>query len=243
MKIRLDELLVKKKLTTTRSKAKQLINAGHVLVNNIPCLKPGQLFEDVDHGTISLAQEDKYVSRGALKLERAIQNFKINPTGFIIADIGASTGGFTDYLLQHGASKIYAIDVGHNQLAPKLLADKRVVNMEGVNIRNGIKLEEKADLAVVDLSYISLRLTLPEIAKLLAPSGHIIALIKPQFESGPKVVGKDGVIKALEIVNKIVEELKIWCQENSLPITKIIPSPIQGKQGNHEFLALISPLQ
>lgn len=240
MKLRLDELLVRNKLLSTRSKAKQLILAGHVLIRGEICRKPGQLFDEDTQ--VTLLEEDKYVSRGALKLERAIQHFQINPADLIVADIGASTGGFTDYLLQHGSQKVYAIDVGHSQLAPKLLADYRVVNMEGINIRNGVTLKEKVDLAVVDLSYISLRLTLPSIASLLKPTGLIIALVKPQFEAGPKAVGKDGVIRDPEIVKQTLSALKEWCEENRLPVKKMIPSPIEGKQGNREFLALIQPL-
>ncbi len=240
MKLRLDELLMKNKLASTRSKAKQLIIAGKVVIHGKTCLKPGQLFDDTE--SVSLIEIDKYVSRGALKLEKAMLNFQIDPKGYTVADIGASTGGFTDYLLQNGAVKVYAIDVGHGQLDPKLLSDKRVINIEGVNIRNGIELPEKVDLAVVDLSYISLRLTLAQIAKLLKPSAKIIALIKPQFEAGPKAVGKDGVIKDPEIVKKTIADLKEWCAKNSLPIKKLTPSPIQGKQGNVECLALIEPL-
>jgi len=180
----------------------------------------------------------KYVSRGAYKLEAAIQAFKIDPKGKIVADVGASTGGFSDYLLQHAAEKIYCIDVGTDQLHPKLKSDPRIVNIEKTNIRTLVELPEKTDFAVVDLSYISLRLALPNIAKLT--KGPIIALIKPQFEAGPGVVGSDGVIKDPLLIKKIIEEFKNWCTENSFKIEKIIPSPITGKVGNQESLALIS---
>lgn len=237
MKIRLDELLVLKKLASNRSRAKQLIQSGSVIVNGEIAKKVGQ---PTDEKTIiELLEGETYVSRGALKLEKAIQAFKVEVGKKVVADIGASTGGFTDYLLQNGASLVYAIDVGHGQLAEKLRKDKRVINMEGINIRNSIKLPQLVDFAVVDLSYISLTLTLPSIAELVKVKGQIIVLIKPQFEAGPKVVGKDGVIKDPKVVKTILENLKIWCQEHSLPLQKIIPSPITGKEGNKEFLAII----
>lgn len=237
MKIRLDELLVLKKLASNRSRAKQLIQNGSVVVGGEVAKKVGQ---PIDEQTIiELLEGETYVSRGALKLEEAIQAFKVEVEKKVVADIGASTGGFTDYLLQNGASLVYAIDVGHGQLAEKLRKDKRVINMEGINIRNSIKLPQLVDFAVVDLSYISLTLTLPSIAELVKPKGQIITLIKPQFEAGPKVVGKDGVIKDPKVVKSILENLKSWCQKNNLPLKKVIPSPITGKEGNKEFLGII----
>lgn len=235
MKLRIDELLVLKKLAPTRSQAKQLIMNGEVEYNGLKVTKPGQLV--IEQGELKVGQTLQYVSRGAYKLEAAIKAFEIDPKAKIIADVGASTGGFTDYLLQHGASKIYCIDVGHEQLHHKLKNDPRVINIEKTNIRHPLELPEKTDLAVVDLSYISLRLTLQNIAKLT--NGPIIALIKPQFEAGPGIVGSDGVIKDPAQIKIIIQEFKDWCSENGLKIEKIIPSPITGKVGNQESLALI----
>ncbi len=237
MKLRIDELLVLKKLAATRSQAKQLIKNGEVIYKGLKVSKPGQMV--IEEGELKVGQTLKYVSRGAYKLEAAIQAFNINIKGKIVADIGASTGGFTDYLLQHGAAKVYCIDVGHKQLHSKLRNDPRVINIEKTNIRYPLDLPEKTDFAVVDLSYISLRLTLPNIAMLT--KGPIITLIKPQFEAGPGIVGSDGVIKDASKIKSIIKNFKNWCTENGLKIRKIIPSPITGKVGNQESLALIIP--
>jgi 23S rRNA (cytidine1920-2'-O)/16S rRNA (cytidine1409-2'-O)-methyltransferase len=238
MKIRIDELLVQKNIAPTRSQAKQLIQDGKISYKGEKITKPGiQVSTEI---IPKLEEGPQYVGRGAQKLEGAIKEFNVDLNDKVIADIGASTGGFTDYTLQHGAQKVYAIDVGHGQLAEKLCADPRVINMEGINIRDEINLPEKADYAVVDLSYISITLALPNIAKLLKKEGKIIALIKPQFEAGPGVVGKDGVIRDEEKVMEIINNFKAWCAANHFQIQKIIPSPITGKMGNKEFLALIT---
>lgn len=233
MKIRADELLVKQGLAQTRSQAKLLIKEGKVA--NIS--KPSQLVKEEER--LSISPGEIYVSRGAYKLKAAIEKFEINPTGKTVADIGASTGGFTDFLLQNGATKIYAIDVGTSQLATKLQTDPRVNNIESTNIRDLTELPEKVDLAVTDLSYISLRLALPNIAKLINPNAPIIALLKPQFEAGKDRVPKDGVIKDPETLTEVIEEFRTWCANNNFIIEKLIPSPITGKKGNKEFLALI----
>lgn len=236
MKLRLDELLVRKKLVTTKSQAKQLIEKGKVSCAGRVVSKAGYPVDE--EAEVSVAAGEQYVSRGAYKLEAAIKQFKIDPKDKVIADIGASTGGFTDYLLKNGAKKVYTIDVGTDQLHPSLKTNPRVINMEGVNIRELEELPENIDFAVVDLSYISLRLTLPNISKIT--NGPIIALLKPQFEAGPGVVGKDGVIKDQEKVETIVTEFKDWCATENLPVSKLIPSPITGKKGNHEYLILIN---
>lgn len=234
IKIRIDELLVLRGLSPTRSQAKQLIIEGKVFCDMEKILKPAhKISKDAN---ITVKEKSHYVSRGAKKLAAAIKAFKINPQDLIVADIGASTGGFTDLLLQHSAKKIYAIDVGHDQLAEKLKNDQRVKNMEGINIRHLRKLPEKIDLAVVDLSYISLKLVLKNIASLMKKNGQIIALFKPQFEAGPGVVGKDGVIKDMKKVEKILNDFLVWAKKENFKILSQIPSPIRGKQGNQEFL-------
>jgi 23S rRNA (cytidine1920-2'-O)/16S rRNA (cytidine1409-2'-O)-methyltransferase len=237
MKLRLDELLVQKKLAATRSQAKLLIKEGKVLVNKQLATKPSQsCAPDTD---IQLTTYEQYVSRGAFKLKGALEKFQIDPKGLTVADVGASTGGFSDYLLQNGVEKIYCIDVGHSQLAPKIAANPKVENLENTDIRKLESLPTKPDLAVVDLSFISLRLTLPHIKNLLQPNSPIIALFKPQFEAGPKLTPRDGVIKDPETLKLVRAHFKTWCEENNFKVEKIIPSPIKGKGGNTEYLALI----
>lgn len=238
MKIRLDALLVHQKLAETKSKAKQLIEEGSVIYQNRVILKPGFLV--TENASVKITTKSNYVGRGAKKLEAAIQQFKIDPQNKVVADMGACTGGFTDYLLQNGAKKVYAIDVGSNQLAEKLKNDPRVVNMENTNIRYLKELPEKPDLAVVDLSFISLKLVLENIAALLKSNAQIIALIKPQFEAGPKAVGKDGVLKDPEKVQEVLKNFLAWCKKENFEIHQITDSPITGKEGNKEFLALIT---
>lgn len=237
-KIRLDQLLFEKKICPTRSRARDLILQKAVKVNGQIQPKPASLTDP--ESTIEILQSEKYVSRGAQKLQFACEKFQINPAKLIAADIGASTGGFTDYLLQNGATKVYAIDVGHSQLAKKLLTDNRVINLESTDIRQLQTLPEKVDLIVADLSYISLTIVLPHFKKLLHNNqSPIIVLIKPQFEAGQKRLPKDGVIKNPEILKEILAEFRLWCTENSFQIAKIVPSPITGKSGNKEYLGLL----
>lgn len=240
-KIRLDELLVQKELTATRSKARQLIKDREVLVNNKAAKKPGQLTSPDDKIQITRQQ---YVSRSAHKLIPALAKFEIDPTDMTIGDIGASTGGFTEALLEQNANKIYAIDAGHDQLAEKLRQDPRVINLEKTNIRSltpdspKAKEIEPLDLCVVDLSFISLRLALPNIAALIKPTGRIITLFKPQFEVGSQNINHNGIAhrKATEIA---LEEFAEWCRQNHLKILKQTPSKLRGKTGNLEYLQLI----
>lgn len=239
MKIRIDELLVLQKIAPTRSKAKHLIADGLIFYKDKKVEKPGQRVPD--DAKIEVTPSIQYVGRGAKKLEGALKSFNIQLKGKIIADIGASTGGFTDCALQNGAIKVYAIDVGHSQLAEKLINDPRVINLEKNNIRDNPQIPEQVDYAVVDLSYISLTLTLKNIAALLQPQGKIIALLKPQFEAGPGIVGRDGVIKDPEAIKTIIKNFRKWCDENGFKIEKFITSPITGKEGNKEFLTLITP--
>lgn len=238
MKHRLDELLVLHKLCSSRSQAKQHIESGCVFIDNIKITKPGKSFADDIH--IEIKNAHQYVGRGALKLEKALEEFQINTHNIIAADIGASTGGFTDCLLQKGAQKVFAIDVGYNQLAEKLKNNQRVVNIEKTNIRDGVNLSEKVDLCVVDLSFISLTKVLDKIAELVKPNGHIITLFKPQFEAGPGVVDKHGIIKDESLHNKILDTFLSWCNEHNFYVEKHINSPIVGGDGNKEFLLLIT---
>jgi len=234
MKFRLDELLVKNGLAKTRSQAQLLIKDGKVLVSAKIAIKPNQSVSE--SAKIKITSDEKYVGRGAYKIKAAIEAFKISTKNKVVADIGASTGGFTDYMLQNGAAKVYCVDVGHGQLAEELKEDKRVINMEGINIRKLNSLPEKVDLAIVDLSYISLRLTLENIFNLVKPKGVIVCLIKPQFEAGKGVISKDGVIKNTELREKILEDFLLWCTENKYIPKAVVKSPVIGGNGNIEFL-------
>jgi len=233
MKLRLDELLVHKGLISTRSQAQLLIKEGKVFVSNLKIEKPSQKFND--SVKVEINSNERYVGRGGYKLKGAVEFFNVSIKNKVIADIGASTGGFTDYVLQNGAKKVYAIDVGHDQLAEKLRADERVINMEGTNIRDLKSLPEKADIAVVDLSYISLKLVLKNIFNLVKKDGEIICLFKPQFEVGKKLVGKNGIIKP-DIGGKVFKEFQEWCNNNKYKINGTMKSPIEGKTGNIEYL-------
>lgn len=238
MKIRLDQLIFERGLAPSRSRARDLILQGKVQVNGLDQTKPAAPFPQ-DCAIKILAST--YVSRGAQKLEHALKTFAIKPQNLIVADIGASTGGFTDYLLHHAAQKVYAIDVGQNQLASSLRQNPKVINLESTDIRHLETLPEKVDLIVIDVSYISLKLILPHLPKFLQPNCPIIALFKPQFEAGPSRLPKDGVIKKPEILQSILDEFQLWCAENSFQIKQSTPSPITGKSGNKEFLYLLLP--
>lgn len=238
MKLRLDELLVHKGLISTRSQAQLFIKEGKVLVSNVKITKPSQKFND--SVKVEINSTESYVGRGGYKLKAATEAFGINFKNKIVADIGASTGGFTDYALQNGAEKVYAVDVGHDQLAEKLKQDARVTNMEGVDVRQLKNLPEKVDLAVVDLSYISIRLTLENIFNLIKENGIVICLFKPQFEAGKGIVPKDGVIKDEKLRENILQNFLEWCEKQNYKSPKIIKSPIFGKDGNVEYLACFS---
>ncbi len=211
MKKRIDQILVERGLVESRSKASALIKEGKVLLNGESSFKPSLKLTEEEIQTLEVNDEDNFVGRGAKKLLGALEKFNIKVDDLICADVGASTGGFTQVLLTNGASKVYAIDVGHDQLAKSLREDERVINYEGINIRHGIELDEKVDLVVADLSYISLRLTLEPMLKLLQPNGQAIILVKPQFEVGKENVGKGGIVKDNEIVMKTLFELYDYC--------------------------------
>lgn len=236
-KTRLDLLIVEKGLASSRQRARALIMAGKVLVNHQPIEKPGTLIHSQDN-IILKGKDINYVSRGGLKLEKAIQVLKTDITGFVCLDVGASTGGFTDCLLQHGASRVFAVDVGYGQLAWKLRQDPRVVVIERTNIRRmpAEILPQRVDLVTIDVSFISLKIVVPAVLKFMKKNAPIIALIKPQFEVGKDLVGKGGVVKDPALHAEVIEDLSVFFSKTGLSKGFVIPSPIFGPKGNKEFI-------
>ncbi len=229
--------MVEKGLAQSRERAKSLIMAGRVLVNHQPSDKPGMPISETDE--ILLKGEDiPYVSRGGLKLEAALQAFDIHVQGLICLDAGASTGGFTDCLLQHGASRVFAVDVGYGQLAWKLRQDPRVIAIERTNIRyiSAEIIPVPVDLVVIDVSFISLRIVVPAVLKFMKKGARILALIKPQFEVGKGKVGKGGVVRDAALHDEVIRSLKEFFIETGLLCESVIPSPILGPKGNKEFI-------
>jgi 23S rRNA (cytidine1920-2'-O)/16S rRNA (cytidine1409-2'-O)-methyltransferase len=234
-KQRLDVLVHERGLALTRSKAQALIMAGEVLVDGQIVDKPGMKVE-VDT-LITVKDRPPYVSRGGDKLAGALADFGLDVSGRIAADVGASTGGFTDCLLQNGVAKVYAIDVGYGQLAHKIRIDGRVIVMERTNARHLDALAEPVNLVVVDASFISLKLLLPAIQKWLMPQADIVALIKPQFEAGKSDVGKGGVVKDSDIHARVIYDIAAFALSLGFTIAGLTMSPIKGaKEGNTEFL-------
>jgi 23S rRNA (cytidine1920-2'-O)/16S rRNA (cytidine1409-2'-O)-methyltransferase len=243
-KERLDVALVRRGIVPSRERARALIMAGQVYVGTRMVDKPGTLVAlDVDCRLAEITPEMKYVSRGGLKLEKALDAFGLDPTGRIAIDVGASTGGFTQVLLERGATRVYAVDVGHGQLAWTLRNDPRVVVMERTNIRNLTTLPELAQCAVIDVSFISLRLVLPPLVPLLVHTDEtwIVALVKPQFEAGKADVDRgSGVISDPEIHRRVQQELREWIPLHTpLTVQDTSESPILGRDGNREFLFLL----
>ncbi len=235
-KVRLDRALVDRGLTTSREQARALILAGRVLVNDFKIDKAGSLV--TESADIRIAGDlNPFVSRGGLKLQGALATFGIDVTGLIVLDVGASTGGFTDCLLQTGAQKVYALDVGYGQLAWKLRSDDRVVPIERTNIRyfDGTGIRETLEMATVDASFISLKIILPKVISMLCPGGIIIALIKPQFEVGRGQVGKHGVVSDPILHQAVVEEIIQLCRQLQLEEIATCESPLLGPAGNREF--------
>lgn len=236
-KERLDKILVQRGLIASRERARAVILAGQVVVDDHRIDKVGmQVSLDAE---IRLKGEDiPYVSRGGLKLERAIREFKVNVDNRVALDVGASTGGFTDCLLQCGVKKVYAVDVGYGQLAWKLREDHRVVNLERCNIRHLDKklLDDVPDIAVIDASFISLSKVLPPTLDLLSDDGEVLALIKPQFEVGRNQVGKGGIIKDSRLQDQVVETIRDLAIDLCCSVHGVIDSPILGQKGNKEFL-------
>jgi 23S rRNA (cytidine1920-2'-O)/16S rRNA (cytidine1409-2'-O)-methyltransferase len=235
MKVRLDVLLVERSLVESREQGQRLIQAGQVLVNNQVIDKPG-LRVPAD-AKLQLKASLPYVSRGGLKLSAALKAFGIDPAGKVCLDVGASTGGFTDCLLQHGAARVYAVDVGYGQLAWQLRQDPRVEVLERTNVRHLTSLPELCDLATIDVSFISLELVLPTVMRLVRPTADIVPLIKPQFEAGKSQVGKGGVIRDPAIHQMVLEKILGWAQNHHLAVLGLICSPLAGPAGNIEFLA------
>jgi len=236
-KERLDKILVQRGLVFSRERARAMILAGQVVVDDHRIDKAGaQISTFAD---IRLKGDDiPYVSRGGLKLEKALNEFSVTVTGRVALDVGASTGGFTDCLLQHGAKKVYAVDVGYGQLVWKLREDPRVVNLERSNIRylDSALLTETPDLAVIDASFISLRKTLLPTLDFLSDRGEAIALIKPQFEVGKKQVGKGGIVKDRRLQEAVVQTVRDLAIQLNCQVMGVVESPIVGQKGNREFL-------
>lgn len=236
-KVRLDKLLVDRGLVPSRERARALILAGKVVVGEHAVDKAGaQVAEDVP---VRLKGEDiPYVSRGGLKLEKGLDQFAVDPAGRVAVDVGASTGGFSDCLLQRGAARVYAVDVGYGQLAWSLREDPRVVNLERTNIRDltAERLGERPSLAVIDASFISLDKVLPPTLALLAPGAEIVALIKPQFEVGKGQVGKGGVVRDADQHAAVVERIRTLAESLGCLVLGLTESPILGPKGNREFL-------
>jgi 23S rRNA (cytidine1920-2'-O)/16S rRNA (cytidine1409-2'-O)-methyltransferase len=234
-KQRLDLLLVERGLAESRARAQRLIMAHEVSVDGQRVVKPGTRVPlDAD---IVVEQGLPYVSRGGLKLEAALDAFGLVVDDLVAADVGASTGGFTDCLLQRGARRVYAVDVGYGQLAWKLRQDPRVVVMERTNARYLEELPEPVDFASIDASFISLKLILPRVRDWLTPDGTIVALIKPQFEAGRRQVGKGGVVRDPAVHRRVLEELLGWAHVHDFFAWGLIRSPLEGPAGNIEFLA------
>jgi len=238
-KLRLDHLLVEKGLFVSREQAQRAIMAGEVTVGTQTAAKPSQLLEP--EAAVVVKPTQKYVGRGALKLEGALHHFGIDVYGKIALDIGASTGGFTDCLLQRGAAKVYAVDVGRGQLAWRIRNDPRVIVLEKLNARflSREHIPELVDLCVIDVSFISLTLILPRAFDLITPSGMILALIKPQFELQRADVGKGGIVRDPELQQKAQDNIVTFVTGLGHVTTGIVPSAIKGADGNQEFFACL----
>ena len=241
VKKRLDVLLVEQGYADSRTKAQAIIMTGTVYVDGQKADKPGVSYEE----NVSIEVRGAvcpYVSRGGLKLEKALRDFGVDPSGFVCSDSGASTGGFTDCLLQQGAKKVFAIDVGYGQLDWKIRSDPRVVVMERTNVRyvTPEQLGEQLDLSVVDVSFISLRIVLPVIKTFLKETGQVVCLIKPQFEAGKEKVGKKGVVRDPETHKEVLDNFVALTRELELAILGLTFSPVKGPEGNIEFLGHLS---
>jgi 23S rRNA (cytidine1920-2'-O)/16S rRNA (cytidine1409-2'-O)-methyltransferase len=234
-KERLDILLYRRGMVESRERARRLIMAGQVLVDGEVVDKPGT--HVLTAASLTIKEAPAYVSRGGYKLEAALCAFAVDVSGQVVADVGASTGGFTDCLLQHGAARVYAIDVGYGQLAWSLRQNPRVVVLDRVNARYLRELPEAVDLATADVSFISLKLVLPAIQQVLKPEGQVIALIKPQFEAGRQQVRKGGVVKDPAVHRAVLHDVLNWAWSENLFVRGLIVSPLRGPAGNVEFLA------
>jgi 23S rRNA (cytidine1920-2'-O)/16S rRNA (cytidine1409-2'-O)-methyltransferase len=237
---RIDKLLVDRGLADSRTKAQALVMAGAVLVDEQLVRKSSEVFSLQAQIRIKEEATSRYVGRGGLKLEAALRHFEIDVSGFVCLDVGASTGGFTDCLLQHGASKVIAVDVGHNQIDWKLRNDPRVDVREGVNARHltSDDFDEKFDLITIDVSFISATKIFPAVPAILKTDGHVITLIKPQFEVGKGEVGKGGIVRDPAQHQRVIAEVNAAADLLGLHTHGVVESPITGADGNVEFLAL-----
>jgi 23S rRNA (cytidine1920-2'-O)/16S rRNA (cytidine1409-2'-O)-methyltransferase len=232
---------VNRELAENRSRAQALIMAGKVTVSGKTITKPGtQVDEDA---SLELAEKMPYVSRGGIKLAQALDEFKLDVTSLTAMDVGASTGGFTDCLLQRGARRVYTIDVGYGQLDYKLRQNPRVAVMERVNAHHPFSLPEKVNIATIDLSFISVTKVIPNIIEHLAPPGYMIILFKPQFEAERKEVGKGGIIKDPQVHALVLGRFIVWATGHDLRLRGLVASPILGAEGNREFLVFLTPSQ
>ena len=239
-KRRLDTAVFEEGYCESREKAKALIMAGVVYVNNQKADKPGLTLKPDDRLEVR-GNPLKYVSRGGLKLEKAMKVFPVSLKDAVCADIGASTGGFTDCMLQNGAKRVYSIDVGYGQLAWKLRTDARVVNLERTNFRYVTKeqIPDALDMASIDVSFISLKKILPVLKPLLKPDGHVVCLIKPQFEAGREKVGKKGVVRDPSVHCEVIESVTSFAVEEGYSVLGLDYSPIKGPEGNIEYLCFL----
>jgi 23S rRNA (cytidine1920-2'-O)/16S rRNA (cytidine1409-2'-O)-methyltransferase len=248
-KRRLAALLLERGLVESYEKAQVAVMAGAVLVDDRPAVRPASLVDEA--ASLRLVERQRYVGRGGEKLEHALDAFAVDVAGAVAADIGASTGGFTDCLLQRGAARVYAVDVGRGQLDVKLRTDARVVVMEGVNARYLEALPEPVDLATVDVAFISLRQVLPAVRRLLRPAqtgarrggGRIVALFKPQFEAARDEVGRGGVVRDPQMHARLIGRFAAWCVKNGLRIRGLTASPLLGPAGNREFFFDLRPVR
>jgi 23S rRNA (cytidine1920-2'-O)/16S rRNA (cytidine1409-2'-O)-methyltransferase len=231
--------MVKRGLAENRSRARALIMAADVIVNGVPVTRAGAIVRSSDD--IFVKAPARFVSRGGEKLDHALTYFDLEVRDLVAADFGASTGGFTDCLLQRGAARVYAIDVGYGQLASRLRADPRVVVIERTNVRHLGSLPERVDLVTIDVSFIGLSLVLPTARNLLHDSGRIIALVKPQFEAGRAEVGRGGVVRDSRTHRRVMENFFATATEHGLGIIGLTASPLRGPAGNVEFLAALAP--
>ena len=234
---RIDALLVERGLVESRQRAQAALLAGDVRVDGAMITKAGSLVPAT--ASIEIMQRPAYVSRGGDKLEHALRVFGVDPTGMICLDAGASTGGFTDCLLQHGAERVYDVDVGYGELHYKLRQDERVVVMERTNVRDLEPLPEACDLCVIDVSFIGLEKVLPAICRSLKPGAFIVALVKPQFQAHRGEVGKKGVVKDMQVHAAVIGRLIAWTSTHGLRLHNLTTSPLLGPAGNKEFLAYL----
>lgn len=237
--MRLDQLLVDRNLAESRSRAQALILAGQVRIGTTPATKAGDLV--AEHADVSILAPPRFVSRGGEKLEHALDAFALDVAGKVCVDFGASTGGFTDCLLQRGAARAYAIDVGYGQLDYRIRQDPRVVVMDRTNVRFVSALPEPVSLAVIDVSFISLALVLPSAIAVMSPIGDVVALIKPQFEAGKGAVGRGGVVRDPETHRAVLQSVASTAASLGLRMNGLTASPLRGPAGNIEFLAWWSP--